>query len=418
MLHKKQGKRNIENTKPILLHPEGSTIPQYFSNAAVSERLVANTIIHLPLEKAVLPPSNAEDLTSDYIYDLKNCASEKNRKSLEKILKKKRPHYWAFVLISMPRTIGSRTQLLLRYSASESLPHPLLERNSEWRIDIFRLNQLTSEYLLERGGADYSLQNKHVAVIGCGSVGGEIAYMLAKSGCRMLTLIDDDYLEPNNIYRHRLGGLYLNFKPNGNGHVDANYKVNALKQSLLKDLPYVNVNVVAKRFNLRSKTILPDDVDMVVVAVGSPSENCQINRVLKHVGINRVVFCWNEASSIGGHAISLDLRHSCYECLHSEEGRLTPKTQVSLIEPGQTITKNLTGCAGVFSPFTYLDSVRTAEIATQLAINSMLNNEHSIARSWKGPNNSKISTTERYRQMPEQESIDLIRSAYCGLCNE
>lgn len=418
MLQKLSSKRNADNMKPVLLHPEGSSIPKYFSNANVSEKLTANTIIHLPLEQAVLPPSNAEPLSAEYIYDLRKSASPENIKLLDKTLKKKRAHFWAFILISMPRTDGSRTQLLLRFSASTPLPHPLAEKNNNWNIDVFRLNQLDSEYLLERGGSDHSLQEKHVAVIGCGSVGGEIAYMLAKAGCGKLTLIDDEHLESDNIYRHRLGGQHLNFKPNSNGHVISTFKVDALKKSLMMDLPYIDINAVAISENQKSKEVLPKGVDLVIVAVGSPSQNSIINRNLKKAGINSVIYCWNEAASIGGHAIALDLNSSCYECLHSQAGGLAAKTQLSLVEPGQAITKNLTGCAGVFTPFSYLDSVRTAEIATQLAINFLNKNEHSIARSWKGMNDRSINTTERYDKMAERDSLVLSKSQHCGVCND
>jgi molybdopterin/thiamine biosynthesis adenylyltransferase len=418
MLHKQPGRRDDNGIKPVLLHSEGSSIPVHFSNARVSERLTAKKIIHLPLEQAVLPPRNNEPLSSGYVYNLKKNISAENIKLLSKALKKASPHFCTFILMSMPRTNGSRTQLLLQFSADKRLPHPLTEKNNDWKVDVFRLNRLDPEYLLERGGSDYSLQNKHVTVIGCGSVGGEIAYMLAKGGCGTLTLIDDDYFESDNIYRHRLGGRYLNFKPKDNGHVDSTFKVNALKQSLMTDLPHVDINAVPNRLNLENKTILPTGMDLVVVAVGSPSENSQINKIIKEAGINNAVFCWNEAASIGGHAIALDLSSSCYECLHSQIDGLAAKTPLSLVEPGQTITKNITGCAGVFTPFSYLDSVRTAEIATQLAINLLLKNKHSIARSWKGPNNSDICTTERYQSMAERESTDLVMSMYCSVCNE
>lgn len=417
LIHKQSVRRNPESIKPVLIHPEGSSIPRNFSNANVSERLTASAIIHLPLDEAVLPPRNAEQLSGEYIFDLKKNVAPKNIKRLEKQLKKKGVNYWAFVLISMPRTDGNRTQLLLRFSASKPLPHPLAEKNDDWKVDVFRLNQLSQEYLLERGGSDCSLQNIHIAVIGCGSVGGEVAYMLAKAGCGRLTLIDDELFEPDNIYRHRLGGRYLNFKPNDNGVVASISKVDALKSSLTKDLPCVQVSAIPKQLNQSDSSALPKDIDLAVVAVGSPTESTIINHILKDSGIHKAVFCWNEASSIGGHAIALDLNSSCYECLHSGPNGLRPKTILSLVEPGQVITKNLTGCAGVFTPFSYLDSVRTAELAAQLAINLISKNEHSIARSWKGAGSDNVKTTERYDTMAERETSELCSSAHCGVCN-
>ena len=416
-LKKKNNTREQHSVRPVLLEPVNSAIPENFSNANSNGDLSLTKIIHIPLENAVLPPENAAGLTSRYIYGLKAELSPSNRKKLDKQLRKGyRDHFSTFILLSMPRSIGERTQLLLQFTADEILPHPLKAVSEKWRINVFRLNQLNASYLLERGGAEYSQQDKHIAIIGCGSVGSEVAYMLAKAGVGKLTLIDKDHLSPDNIYRHRLGGRSINFKASDKGKVDSYTKTSSLKLSIEQDLPYTNVISIPKNFCQQHLSEI-SDVDLVIVAVGSPTESFMLNRLLKAGGVKKAVFSWNEAAGVGGHAISLDYDHSCFECLHSNDDGITAKTELTLVEPGQAITKNLTGCAGVFTPFSYLDSSRTAEIATQLAIKSLLKDEHSIALSWKGENSSNLNITERFDSIPLKEELPLTRSAHCGVCN-
>ncbi|MCB5175927.1 ThiF family adenylyltransferase [Microvirga lenta] len=49
-----------------------------------------------------------------------------------------------------------------------------------------------------------TLADKRVAIVGCGSVGSKIAAMLARSGVRRFTLVDDDVFFPANLIRNEL----------------------------------------------------------------------------------------------------------------------------------------------------------------------------------------------------------------------
>jgi hypothetical protein len=49
-----------------------------------------------------------------------------------------------------------------------------------------------------------ALAERRVAIVGCGSLGGKIAAMLARSGVGYFFLVDDDLLLPDNLVRHEL----------------------------------------------------------------------------------------------------------------------------------------------------------------------------------------------------------------------
>ena len=404
---------------PILLYDKSHAFPKNFSNVSNTNSLQVVNVIHLPLIESVLPPNHGNEITATYVDTIKDNVTEKNIFKLNKLLKKAKNKNQFFVLLTMPRSSGERSQLLLQYTTDQSLKHPLAELNTGWKVTSYLINRHNKEYLLERGGADNSLINKKVSIIGCGSVGGEVAALLAKGGVGELTLIDNEGLEADNIYRHRLGGDHLNFIPNSkSGTVTRVYKVNAIAAELSGELPYIKINPKHVEFN---KVTSDNDFlnsDVVIVAVGSPTTSLLMNKKLKSLGLNKVIFCWNEAAGYGGHSLALDLELNCLECIYTSENGFTVESDISLLKLGQNISKNLTGCSGVFTPFSYLDSTQTAIQAAKQCIDLLLENKHSKALSWKGDNNKNLEVTDRFTRMPLKEEILLSRKNKCRVCND
>jgi hypothetical protein len=390
---------------PVLLLNHHNVYPKNFSNVQKVTSTIIN-IIHLPLDMPVLPPVDAQNI------------SDGNKKVLNKLLQKTKSKKEFFILLSIPRRDLERTQLLLHFTSKYKLDHPLLEYSDKWEIGHYSIQRHNKEYLLERGGAQNSLSDKKVVIVGCGSVGSEIAFMLAKSGVGTLTLIDKDTLEADNIYRHRLGGDYLNYVPNKAANVDSYSKVVSLKLAIEKDLPYVDVKPISTFFeNIIDKDYI-QNADLVIFAVGSPALNLKFNAELKKRGIKNAVFCWNEAAGYGGHSVFLNSTESCLECLYTEEEGYSNICKLNFLESGQNISKNLTGCAGVFTPFSYLDSSQTALLATTQAVEFLLDqNSASKAISWKGKGNGALSTTERYDIVSLMEEVGINKEDYCRVCN-
>jgi hypothetical protein len=410
--------RRNKSIAPVFISESKETKNIKFSNIKNLGGVKRSGILHIPLDQGVLPPGNGEKIDSQYVIGLNQYIGENNKNILASSLKREKAQKVFFILLSLPRSSDERSQLLFRFEAPKPLKHPLLEFSDEWVITPYAVKRHNKEYLLERGGADKSLLDKKVAVVGCGSVGGEVAMMLAKSGIGELTLIDSDVLDADNIHRHRLGGSYLNFIPSTKtGNVISWKKVDAVKVSLERDLPYVTVN---SKPDLFDKVLDDPDVinaDVIVVAVGSPSTSLEINKALKSLGKHNVVFCWNEAAGCGGHSVVINLNELCLECLYEKDGIISAETALSLVEPGQEIAKNITGCAGVFTPFSYLDSCRTAEMAAQQTIEMLASNKHSVAVSWKGSNDHGLAVTDRYLSMPLKQEINLVKSDHCRVCH-
>jgi len=56
-----------------------------------------------------------------------------------------------------------------------------------------------------------ALAGKHVAIVGCGSVGSKVAVMLARAGVRTFTLVDEDVFFAANLVRNELNADALGF---------------------------------------------------------------------------------------------------------------------------------------------------------------------------------------------------------------
>jgi threonine dehydrogenase-like Zn-dependent dehydrogenase len=409
----------LRHVEPVFLYGNKGSVPQQFSNIKGLNKLQTIKILHIPLIQSVLPPAGKSPITPAYAKKLYSNISDENQVKVKKLTEQNKMKKEYFILFSMPRNTGERTQILLRFISDKALDHPYLIQDNSWNIKTYLLNRNNKSYIKERGGAESSLSSKKVSIIGCGSVGGEIAVMLAKAGVGELTLIDYDRLEPDNIYRHRLGGTSLNYVPKDKSTVvKATLKVIRLAHLLKSELPYIKINPKPCLYNdiVNDSDFLKSDV--IIVAVGSPTLNLQINNSLRLIGMNKAIFCWNEAAGIGGHTASLDLTKSCLECLYTHEARFTLACSLNLLELGQTISKNLTGCAGVFTPFSYLDSSKTANLASSQCVDMLLHNTHSKAVSWKGHNKSGYLTTVRFNNMAMMESSDIETKEGCRTCNE
>ncbi len=405
--------------KPILLHSDTLSFPKNFSDINKISNQKVN-ILHIPLEFAILPPSKNQLLNIyDYIKVLHKNIPIEFKEFIDKFINRKKTYRNNFyILFSMPRSSGERTQFLIHYYSKVKTSHPLISIDTDFDINLYFLNRNNETYLKERGGSSNNFSSKSVSIIGCGSVGGEIAMMLAKSGVGELTLIDPDVLKQDNIFRHRLGGGSLSYLPNEKLKIPMYSKVSLLEYQITKDIPYIKVNPRSKYFNklLNDEKLLSSDI--VIVAVGSPMVSLEINAKLKELGLKNVIFCWNEADSIGGHSVALNLEESCFECLYIDDKGFSLNNELSFVEAGQSISKNITGCGGVFTPFSYIDSSQTAILSSRQCLEMLTNNLHSQALSWKTSSSVNLKVTHRFDESSLQEVKCLESKSKCRVCNE
>lgn len=246
--------------------------------------------------------------------------------------------------------------------------NPILVNNAEreklsgsYKMHPLNVIRIDRKYLLNRGGAK-TLEDKKVLLIGCGSVGGYILPELIKSGVKNVTLVDNDTLKEENIFRHYLGMQYIGM-----------YKSVALNKCMQLNYPSVNVKSCEEliRTAVEDESIVLSDYDIIISATGNVNVNLWLNEYMHRKSIDvPVIYTWNEALGIGSHALILkDLKNGCLECLFrsDEEGLVHDRS--SFAEAGQTFVKNLTGCGSSFIPYASLDSIRTAILTVREVLN-------------------------------------------------
>lgn len=291
------------------------------------------------------------------------------------------------------------------------------------KINPIHIERIDEEYLLERAGADSVVHNKRVLLLGCGSIGGFIADNLCAAGIGCLDLLDNDDFKTENVHRHFLG---MNSALKGTIH----NKADLLKAKLEDRYLYTKIDSLnfidraAETFIADTKRL--ERYDLIVSALGEPTINLEISRILYEKGINiPFVVCFNEPYGIGGHVIVSNItKDTCLRCLYTD---LISSDLVeyigSFVEKQQSFKKNISGCGSAFVPYSRLDSQQTAIISTRAIIDVFKGNiTQNTVRSWVGYSDQlkaagKKESKYYLKQVPGNEIEKIIKkNDKCPVC--
>ena len=154
-----------------------------------------------------------------------------------------------------------------------------------------------------------------VSIVGCGSIGSNLAMSIVESGIHNLDLIDNERLNAQNIYRHLCGF---------NAALKGKHKTDAVKEKLIQHCPKLNCNVKQKDI----LTLLRDDIsifsekDLIILAIGNLSVEKRISYLCK-IGIIRspLLLVWMEPYGVAGHALFIHpLSGGCLNCCIDADG--------------------------------------------------------------------------------------------------
>lgn len=240
-------------------------------------------------------------------------------------------------------------RIQLRSPRTRNIPIIRLEIE---RVDMSRLQG--------RVGNDEApnLLEKHVAVLGCGSVGSRIALALALSGIGRLTLIDKEELAVENVVRHICPLSSVGLK-----------KVEAVSKEIHARLPEVKVEEepVDLYHVLANDTQVFSDIDLVISATGDKNLSLRFNEFhISDGSAFSTIHSWIEAFGIASHSnLVVPGRGGCLNCVLGEDGNF--KHRVITSPPSETLTREA-GCGSIFSPYSGLDAELAANTAVRLAI--------------------------------------------------
>jgi len=334
--------------------------------------------IYVPLQKGTfLDLSREINLTAKNIRRaILNNISSSNGRLLKRFTKKYKRN--EVVVFGLPRPSGGEVLFGIQFSGVHTA-HPLQDQGNAEELIPIALQRLDRTYLLPRGGASEALHNKRIVLVGCGAVGGQIAVQLIQSGILNLTLIDHDLFTHENIFRHVLGKEYI-----------GQSKVDALRMDLASRFPYIKINTLALKVEEAvSKSILDlDKFDLAIMATGDDNTSLMMNRIYQAKG-NRtpILYSWLEPSGIGGHVLVTNTeRRGCFQCLFTP---MQPddefSNRASFVASGQRFTKDISGCANRFTPYSSLDASNTASLAVRTALKVLSGKiTTNLLYSWKG----------------------------------
>lgn len=347
-------------------------------------RLTQQRALYLPLEAGTIlvpPPSNYKFETIESVRDyIIPYLSNANQQRLEALVQG-RSRYKEYVAIRLPRPSGGYSLFGFCLHSKSTQNHPLHRNGSARNIMPLQIERQDVDYLVPRGGGLETLTSKRVAVIGCGAVGGHLAFELARAGVGHFTLVDPEPLEPPNTYRHVLGARYWNQS-----------KVKGLKQEIEANLPYANVTPIEQSIEtvLTANPSAFADFDLIVLALGTPTIELALNEHFRTLPTSPpLLFTWLEPMGIGGHALVTGQgdQKGCFECLYTtvQETDSGLVNRAAFAAPGQSFGRALSGCGSLFTPYGSIDVMRTVALAAQQALHVLIGEEPgNPLRSWKG----------------------------------
>lgn len=230
------------------------------------------------------------------------------------------------------------------------------------------------------GDISTNLQGKKVVIIGCGSLGADIAFLLAKAGVGNFVLIDGDIFGWQNVGRHLLGG----------GDVGKR-KDAALRRFLLAQMPHLWIRMPEdpKRWEAayaRDPKII-SSADLIISTSGDWAAESALNIVNKRIlTFPPVLFGWTEPYGQAGHGLAVLDSGGCLGCGMNEFGKFLP---TATAWPNGGTLKRAPACGEFFQPYGILETTPIKSMLGVLAIDVLLKRVHqSELRTWLGASTS------------------------------
>lgn len=386
----------------------------FFRRSRDKERNFEGKGVSIPISPLLVPPAPDESVKYWWIRQLDTLPGGR-RRELKKLLKKSNTK--EFYILCHAKNDQDTIWFAIHCISDTKQYAPItVETISGWSFEAIHINVIARELLIPRGGGSTDLGSIKICIVGCGSVGGYIADMLASSGVGSLTLIDNDIFEPENLHRHILDPSFLFWN-----------KAQALKMKLVDNYPFVTIKFYNNNF-LNLETIdFWENFDAVILAIGAASYERKFNEFLRDEKIKTpAVTTWVEPYGIGGHAIAvIPEEKGCLGCAYIDNESDLPGLypNLSFVERDQYVLESLGGCGTEFIAFSSIDAMQTATITSKLCIQAIKGDiTKGTAVSWKS--DSKLAKekgvlfTHRYLKMRSNLHETEIAQESCPVCSD
>lgn len=193
----------------------------------------------------------------------------------------------------------------------------------------------------DRDSRQPKLRQAHVAIVGCGSLGGLLARLLAQAGVGNLLLIDPDSMEWPNISRHQLGADSVG-QP----------KADELAGEIESAFPHIGaVSSKHIRFGPSAQEIIDElaACDLIVSTTGNWGADSFLNETQRcRDDYPPILYGWVESNAVAAHSVLISREDACLRCGTNDKGR--PTLAVSAWPEGSGILQE-PACGGIFTPY-------------------------------------------------------------------
>lgn len=306
------------------------------------------------------------------------------------------------------------------FRKNSDLPSNILEQRylNSAKASCSRVQRIDARWIHERGGTNSSryLREKHVCIIGCGSLGSAVALNLAKAGVGRFTLVDNDTLTWNNIARHALGADSVGL-----------WKADAMKEFLTSQLPHLKVTSFGGAWWLdvleKDKSQLLD-ANVIVATTGSWGVDSSLNSFVK-LGVHNIpiVFGWIEPFACAGQALAVLNNGGCLQCGMTAVGNFSKQST----KWNELTLKRSGACGEFFQPYGLTDAIPIQHMITKMVTNVLHKKiKRSTLHTWVGRDQDLKScggfwSEDIKTNFPGVESTLLERDwpviAECTICN-
>lgn len=231
---------------------------------------------------------------------------------------------------------------------------------------IFESKEFSQDKLFKRVSALRPLKDKHVVVVGLGTIGSQVALELAKAGVGKMTLVDPDIVDTGNVVRHICDLHHVGIP-----------KVYAVEMVIKSRNPYIEFNPpMTQHWGISADD---DEVvqcihsaDLVVCAVGLTAVERYIDGIARHVG-TPVIYAYSGMGAWSGRVYRvIPGQTGCYDC-HQYE--ILNETIPALNSPDDIKEIYDNGCALPSIPGSGIDTGIIANLASRLSIQTLLPNQ-------------------------------------------
>ena len=236
------------------------------------------------------------------------------------------------------------------------------------------VQRVDPEWMLNRGGDGFgALYDKHVVIIGCGSIGAAVAWQLAQAGVGQLTLVDFDIYSWDNAARHILAGSSVGMN-----------KAEAVAAHIMSQMPHVDAAAHKTTWEdvWRGNEGTLQAADLIVSSTGAWESELALN-VLKKSGVLAppLLFLWSEAHALAGHSLLVASNGGCLACGMGATG--TFRKRALEWDDEEDKMKRVPACGGYFQPYGVINISAIRRMGSEHAIHVLLGGDDgSSIRSW------------------------------------